>query len=652
MNVTRREFMRRCAKASAAVSLAGLVGIDGARGQAPRSGDPDGANPHPNILLILVDQMQTPPEGYADGEGVARGLKEILGFRPLSDDNAYTRFFPGLLRLRQNAVVCRKHYTASAACVPSRTAFLTGQYPASTGVDQTDGIFKSATDVPWLNPEGTPTIGDWLRAAGYSTHYFGKWHVSHPEEPDYLNPWGFADWDKSSPEPHGSNPDNGGVYRDVGFARNVVEFLQQKEKDDSGVPWFAVGSLVNPHDYGLMPVGWQLPADNGVVPWPGGTTLAPMKIPAPGDQSLPGGDGERVALNPDGFPQDNGSLPRTYDESLDDKPRCQRDYALKMGLAFKSMQEYNFSKQGLPITTPQPYQLQSNAKEWALASNQFYTYCHYLMDLQLRKMLQTLDDSGLAESTIVVFLSDHGELAGSHGGMIQKWHNAYEETIRVPMVISSPLVNDGRTIREIRQPTSSIDLAPTILGLAGYKEADLRAAMEAAYGQSVVKPFPGADLSAHIQGDGQADIVGPDGKPRVGVFFMTNDTITDLGGNPSDTTKGQYDMFLANVETVRAQGHDLTSGTVTQPNCVRALCTGDWKIVRYTDPNGVEADEWELYCLTADPIERTNLVDFRTGEVRSDVSVRGMTAEELVAKNQQLKAELARQEAAVQGQTI
>ncbi|MEN6333442.1 MAG: sulfatase-like hydrolase/transferase, partial [Phycisphaerales bacterium] len=244
MNVTRREFMRRCAKASAAVSLAGLVGIDGARGQAPRSGDPDGANPHPNILLILVDQMQTPPEGYADGEGVARGLKEILGFRPLSDDNAYTRFFPGLLRLRQNAVVCRKHYTASAACVPSRTAFLTGQYPASTGVDQTDGIFKSATDVPWLNPEGTPTFGDWLRAAGYSTHYFGKWHVSHPEEPDYLNPWGFADWDKSSPEPHGSNPDNGGVYRDVGFARNVVEFLEQKEKDDSGVPWFAVGSLV------------------------------------------------------------------------------------------------------------------------------------------------------------------------------------------------------------------------------------------------------------------------------------------------------------------------------------------------------------------------------------------------------------------------
>ncbi len=650
MNISRREFMRHCGRVSAAASLTGLVGAGALLGRTRKPTGGHVTQSHPNILLLMVDQMQTPPEGYSDEEGMAKGLKEILGFRPLSEDNAYAQFFPGLLRLRQNAVVCRKHYTASAACVPSRTAIMTGQYAGVTGVDQTDGTFKSAADVSWLNPEGTPTVGDWFRAAGYSTHYFGKWHVSHAEEPDYLDPWGFSDWDKSYPEPHGSNPDNGGVYRDVGFAQNVVDFLQEKGTSDSETPWFAVGSLTNPHDYGLMPVGWQLPGNTGVVPWPGGTTLAPMKIPALGDQSLPGGDGELVDLNPDGFPQDNSALPPTYDESLDDKPRCQRDYALKMGLAFKSMQEYNFSLQGASIALPMPYQLQDNAKEWAAAANQFYAYCHYLTDLQLRKMLQTLDESGLAENTIVVFLSDHGEMTSAHGGMIQKWHNAYEESIRVPLVVSSPLVNaNSGEMREIRQPTSSIDLAPTILALAGYKEADLRAAMDAAYGESVVKSFVGADLSSHIKGESDGSVLGPDGNPRAGVFFMTNDTITDLGAGPSETIQGQYDLFLTNVEAVKAEGYDLTSGSVTQPNCVRALCTGDWKIVRYTDPHGVEADEWELYCLTADPIERTNLVDFRTGEVRTDVSVPDMTAEELIAKNQQLKEELARQEAAMLG---
>jgi len=96
----------------------------------------------------------------------------------------------------------------------------------------------------------------------------------------------------------------------------------------------------------------------------------------------------------------------------------------------------------------------------------------------------------------------------------------------------------------------------------------------------------------------------------------------------------------------------LASGTVRQPNNVRALCTGDWKIVRYVDPRDEpESDERELYCLTSDPIEQTNLVDFKTGEVREDVTVPGMTMGQLRAKNKQLKKELARQEAAILGKS-
>jgi len=50
---------------------------------------------------------------------------------------------------------------------------MTGQYGPRTGVTQTDGLFKSgdARNFPWLRANGAPTIGDWFRALGYSTHY-------------------------------------------------------------------------------------------------------------------------------------------------------------------------------------------------------------------------------------------------------------------------------------------------------------------------------------------------------------------------------------------------------------------------------------------------------------------------------------------------
>ncbi len=74
---------------------------------------------------------------------------------------------------------------------------------------------------------------------------------------------------------------------------------------------------------------------------------------------------------------------------------------------------------------------------------------------------------------------------------------------------------------------------------------------------------------------------------------------------------------------------------------------GDWKIVHYVDPNGKKGDEWELYCLKTDPIEEVNLVDFKTGEVRNDVSVEGLKRTELRAKHLELTEELARQEALI-----
>jgi len=649
MKSTRREFIQQSATISAAALLGGLAGPQKVEGK-------DGSGSHPNILLIMVDQQHMPP-AYGPGEGMAQGLKEILGLEELSPDNPYTKYLPGYLRLRQNAVVLKRHYAASSACTPSRACIMTSSY--TTGVDVTNGMFTTLKELTWLDPD-TPTIGDWFQAAGYSTHYFGKWHVSDPEEASpegtfSMEPWGFPNWGATeNPEPHGSDPTNLGVYRDEGFADDLSDFLSGEAKNTSK-PWLAVGSLVNPHDLGAYPTPWTFPGGAGVVPWPWAGTIdydtPPLLIPKQGDQSLPKqgdpNDEMIVDLNPAGFPQDTWSaLPPTYGESLDTKPRCQKEYAIKMGLIFQGAQ----TSGGCP--TAYPFQFQTDAEGWFLGYNQFRMYCHYLADRQIHRMLQALDQNQLVENTIVVFLSDHGEMGGAHGGMIQKWHNAYEETVRVPMVISSPLVNRNKTkIRELHQTTSSIDVAPTLLGLAGFQQNDLRGIMEASHGKSKVKPFMGADLSAIIRGASSGAILGPDGKPRPGAFYMTNDDISVPGADPLDQTR--YGGYCAAVDQAQARpGYEfLTDGSITQPNHVRALCTEDWKIVRYLDPDGNQTDEWELYCLAADPLEQINLLNFSTGELRDDVAVPGLNRIQLERIAELLKEELAYQEALLMGES-
>jgi arylsulfatase A-like enzyme len=158
----------------------------------------------PNVLMIMVDQLRYPRFGYG-AAGFADPIKDILSFVRELDDNPCAKHFPGFCKLREHAVVLTDHTIAESACIPSRASIMTGQYGPRTGVTQTDGLFKSgdAQNFPWLKADGMPTIGDWFRELGYSTHYFGKWHVSDPPE-HTLQGFGFGNWELSWPEPHGA----------------------------------------------------------------------------------------------------------------------------------------------------------------------------------------------------------------------------------------------------------------------------------------------------------------------------------------------------------------------------------------------------------------------------------------------------------------
>ena len=83
----------------------------------------------------------------------------------------------------------------------------------------------------------------------------------------------------------------------------------------------------------------------------------------------------------------------------------------------------------------------------------------------------------------------------SHGGLRQKMFNAYEETIRVPFVVSSPLFPGGA--RELDIPPNHADLIPTLLGLAGIDQD--RTLTELRESHAEARPLVGRDLSTAIR---------------------------------------------------------------------------------------------------------------------------------------------------------
>jgi arylsulfatase A-like enzyme len=106
-----------------------------------------------------------------------------------------------------------------------------------------------------------------------------------------------------------------------------------------------------------------------------------------------------------------------------------------------------------------PEDLDARARE---AHALYYAQCSAL-DSDAGRLLKMLDETGLAQDTIVVFTSDHGDLLGSHGR--ESADDPHEESARVPLVVRYPRrIQGGRTIDFL---ASSVDLAPALLALCG-----------------------------------------------------------------------------------------------------------------------------------------------------------------------------------------
>lgn len=378
---------------------------------------------------------------------------------------------PFLDAMKHDGVSLTHAVSSYPVCSPHRAMMMSGQYPEANGVTHNVNSETAIWGVG-LRPDA-PSWAAVLRDAGYNTGYIGKWHLEAPVPEDAV---------------HGTGPLEDGRYWDAWSPpdrRHGFDF------------WYSYGCCdehLTPHywtsDAGrhqrVNVTGWSAAHETDVAieflqraatDPPGGAT----GVPGPSTGGRP--FALAVSWNPPHQPFDQ--LPADHDTSYTSRTPAE-------------------------LLNRPNVELDSLIGGEAAAIAPLYYAAVSAIDAQVGRLLGSLDSLGLSDDTLVIFTSDHGQQMGSHGLLYK--NVPFEESMRIPWVMRWP----GRleSTAADRVGISSIDMAPTLLGLLGHSAA-VPAAMH------------GKDISAVLlaQGEGAAEegCAGRLGTPSSLYFYYPRD---------------------------------------------------------------------------------------------------------------------------------
>lgn len=385
---------------------------------------------------------------------------------------------PNLDRLAAAGVLIERATSPGPVCSPARASLLTGRLPSQHGIH--DFLSESpAHDRDWLS--GELMLQEILQWAGYRTALIGKWHLSADSRPPQR---GFERW----------------VSYDVGRAgwRNQYLHRGSVHLSDQGRPITVEGRQTE-H---LVRMAIEF-IDEGGPDEPFFLVLAPTDTHAPFE-----GSSERW-------------LERYRDFAFESVPRGETTL--------------------LPASSPEavvPDPIEPMLAEYFAAVS--------FQDEQLGVLIDALHSRGLLGATLVVYTSDHGHMNGHHG-LVGKANatvpqNFFEETVRVPMVLSWPagLVSDGM---RLDLPFDHIDLFETVIDAAGMNLDKATMDLIDSPGQSLLQRLRDPSIAwrdyqftehgnARMASDGKYKLVRryPPADPRFGDEFY------DLAADPRETT--------------------------------------------------------------------------------------------------------------------
>jgi len=392
---------------------------------------------------------------------------------------------PGMDRIANEGVRFRNAFCTTPLCSPVRACLLTGLYTHNHGIlDNTNRSEQS---------HRLKTFPQVVQRAGYKTAYIGKWHMGND---DTARP-GFDKW--ACLQGQGTSFDpmlniDGQRSRHTGHTTDVlnklaVDFVSQKTQKPFCL--YLAHKALHPE---------LVQRDDGSISDP----FAANFLPAPRHKDL--------------YRQD--AIPRRLNvtDRIVGKPALQQQIA------------------GLPPLGPETGTPDETIRDRLrmLAG----------VDEGVSALITALEATGKLDNTIFVVTSDHGYWYGEHGLSVER-RLAYEEAVRIPLLVRyPPLAKEGHLCDDF---ALSIDLAPTILAVAGVNE---------------MPKMDGRSLVPLLEGKSVAD---------------------------------WREAFLIeyNTDTVFPRVHKMG---------YKAVRTKRWKYIRYHDLEGMD----ELYDLLVDPYEMSN----------------------------------------------
>jgi len=356
--------------------------------------------PKPNVLFISVDDMN-------DWVGCLGGYPGVQT--------------PNIDRLARRGALFADAHCASPLCNPSRTALLTGQAAWRTGIYNNDTYWRP-------NLPDAVTLPMYFRRNGYHAAGAGKvfHHVAGFNPPDqwddfqlqeFDDPWYRRDewypWNKKIPNPPG-HPFNGLADFQGEFDWGVIPGRAESAYGDMRAVEYGQKFLARTHDKPFfLAIGLWHP-----------------HIPMFAPQNYF-----------DLYPPDKVRIPEVPPGDLDDLPTVGKQFA-----AFRRVEHERIVKEG----------------KWRDAVRAYLAAISFA-DKMIGMLLDAVDRSAHAKSTVIVFWSDNGW----HLGEKQHWHKStlWQRSTHVPMIMAGPGVR--ATGRKRTQPVTLLDLYPTLVELCG-----------------------------------------------------------------------------------------------------------------------------------------------------------------------------------------
>lgn len=364
----------------------------------------------------------------------------------VSDDHAYQTISaygsslmqtPNIDRIANEGVRFDKAYVTNSICGPSRAVILTGKYSHKNGFkDNESSVFNGEQD----------SFAKQLRSQGYQTAWIGKWHLES-------RPQGFDFWQVLPDQGHYYNPDfdmmDGSVKQFDGYVTNVVTDVAEDwldNRDDSKPFCLVIGHKAT-HRVWLPDTVDLGRFDNQNFPLPANfyDTYTNRKAAEIQDMSI-----EKTMLMGYDLKMFGSEEKKNLDLSFK-RMNAQQRKAID---GYYNPIEASFRAQNLQGNALTEWKFQRYMRDYLSTAAS--------LDRNIGRTLDYLKQHGLAENTIVIYLSDQGFYMGEHGWFDKRW--IYEESFRTPMVMRYPGVVKPGTVSD--QFVMNLDIAPTLLEAA------------------------------------------------------------------------------------------------------------------------------------------------------------------------------------------